>query len=156
MPWPRREVRARHDEKKFHKSDEFSQVLEEKIQFFAMIFKNFFDTTKDDYKQDADQTNREDNMLKNSTAGERDCRLWSRIAPGMREYTRACAICAGFLLFFFASAGPKVGPVCSDRSGTLRGFTAWLIYNRNPRCSVSGNTRYLAIKRSVVHPYHGV
>ena len=59
-------------------------------------------------------------------------------------------------LFFFASAGPKEGPVCSDRSRTLRGFTAWFINNQNPRCSISGNTRYLAVKRSVVHPYHGV
>ena len=58
--------------------------------------------------------------------------------------------------FFFASAGPKVGPVCSDRSGTLRGFTAWLIYDWNPRCSVSGNTKYLAVQRSVIHPDQGV
>ena len=59
-------------------------------------------------------------------------------------------------VFFFASAGPKVGPVCSDRSGTLRGFTAWLIYDWNPRCSVSGNTRNLAVQRSVIHPNQGV
>ena len=59
-------------------------------------------------------------------------------------------------LFFFASAGPKLGPVCSDRSRTLRGFTAGLINNRNPRSSISGNCRDLAIKGSIVHPHQGV
>eukprot|EP00439_Symbiodinium_sp_Y106_P015072 s6009_g2.t1 len=69
MPWPRWEVRARHADKKFHKSDEFSQdLLEETVEFFALILKNFFDSSKDYYKKDADQRNRHDNVLKNKTA----------------------------------------------------------------------------------------
>ena len=52
MPWPRWEVRARCDNKKFHKSDESSQdLLAETGQFFALILKNFFDSSKDDYKK---------------------------------------------------------------------------------------------------------
>ena len=51
MPWPRWEVRARHDNKKLHKSDEFSQdLLDEKAQFFASLPEKIFDSAEDDYR----------------------------------------------------------------------------------------------------------
>ena len=46
MSWPRR-----HDNKKLHKSDEFSQdLLDEKAQFFASLPEKIFDSAKDDYR----------------------------------------------------------------------------------------------------------
>ena len=60
------------------------------------------------------------------------------------------------VVFFFASAGPKVGPVCSDLSRTLRRFTAGFINNWNPQSCISGNCRDLAIKGSIIHPHQGV
>ena len=44
-------------------SDELSQdPPDEKVQF-ALIVKNFFDSAKGDYKKDADQRNRDDDVL---------------------------------------------------------------------------------------------
>ena len=60
MPWPRWEVRARHDNKKLRKSDESSRdLLKAKIQFFAMIFQNFFDAAKDDLNTDTEKVLKE-------------------------------------------------------------------------------------------------
>ena len=45
---------ARHDNKKFHKSDEFSQDFPKvQIQLSARILTKFFNRAKDDYKEDA-------------------------------------------------------------------------------------------------------
>ncbi|CAE7924452.1 tdp2, partial [Symbiodinium necroappetens] len=56
-------------DKKFRKSDEFSQDLpEEKIQSFAKVLKKFFDNEKDDYKKDADQRTPDYDALKNKAA----------------------------------------------------------------------------------------
>ncbi|CAE7328019.1 tdp2 [Symbiodinium natans] len=56
-------------DKKFRKSDTFSQDLpEEKIQSFAKVLKKFFDNEKDDYKKDAEQRTPDYDALKNKAA----------------------------------------------------------------------------------------
>ena len=42
-------------------------------------------------------------------------------------------------LFFFASAGSSKVPSAPTVSGALLGFTAWLMDNGYPKCSISGN-----------------
>lgn len=61
-------MRARHVDKKFRQSDEFSQNLpEKKVQSFAEILKKFFENEKDDCKKDTDQRTPDCDMLKNNS-----------------------------------------------------------------------------------------
>eukprot|EP00439_Symbiodinium_sp_Y106_P017128 s3133_g2.t1 len=88
MRWPKWEMRARHFDKKFRQSDEFSQNLPAKnVQSFAKILKKFFENKKDDCKKNTDQRTPDCDMLKNNSMVSYDyslqrCVLEDRDADG--------------------------------------------------------------------------
>ena len=88
MRWPKWEMRARHFDKKFRQSDEFSQNLPAKnVQSFAKILKKFFENKKDDCKKNTDQRTPDCDMLKNNSMVSYDyslqrCVLQDRDADG--------------------------------------------------------------------------
>ena len=68
-----------------------------------------------------------------TVAGERDCRLWSRIAPGMHEYARVCTgmrgyarVCAGMRGYarVYASTCAGVRKYAQNRNRSSRRLSA--------------------------------